>query len=119
MPEWANQEPVAASPAASPGLRRDRGQTKDQHLRQSMDEAKNMYRDVIRSYNKTLKTLQEEKEKQTIVIQSKGRNDAFKVNQCDWTTIVIEGVMNRPQPMRINFNGVKGEMICFVSSIHK
>ena len=84
-----------------------------------MDEAKSMYRDVIRSYNKTLKTLQEEKEKQTIMIQSKGRNEAFKVNQCDWTTIVIEGVKNRPQPMRINFQGIKGEMICFISSIHK
>jgi len=97
------------------------GNNGDQVLKENMKEVKQIYRNILRETNQVLKVYSGSSEQETGVISlpSKGKSEPFKLKQCEMTNLIIENIMNRPQPVNLQFHDTRGELMVLVSTTHK
>lgn len=86
----------------------------DNQFYNTMSEIKNVYRNCIRQSSLMDRGQGSEKIKR-ITIQ-KNKSDAFSMKVCETVIVMVDNILNKPQPINFTFHGIKGEIIACVSS---
>lgn len=77
-------------------------------------------RSILRDSTRVLQPLQEKLEarNETLVLQAKPRSEPFGLRPCEMMHIMVENIGNKPQPINLKFNEIKGEPLIMLSLSH-